>query len=643
MNSFNKEMMMFSPRIGSREYILDESQNLELNTYATWGDMTPMYDWNDNLGRKWDNDQKKYVPSDETRIDQNDYTKAAGVRSIFNKYHVVFQSDDIRMGDNVPLIDTPGMRKDIKNNSNCSVKNLVQQSQSGALGAETYDYSDFAYCKHLGKISNNYMITLRRFPVPINDYINTPGYNENLTKGKNGFSKKGDFIFPASLGCMVTWLGAPGNDIENILRYDYSMPFKQMKSELQENKLDDSQSPLNALFSAFDPNYQKQVRDGYAGAAISTFGGPFKNCANAPYKDLVSQRDATKVYGPVDTINDTYIRSDEGLQFNHSFSLTFEYELRSYSNINTRQAMLDLLSNILAVTYTAGDFWGGGIRTTGTARSDLYTNLKIFKKWDNPHEFADAAREDAMTIFGKYNDKGVWELSDGGKGLKGYIDSFKSALKAIGQGFAGMIIGGALNKLGRPQKNFLNSLLSPAPVGLWHVTIGNPFHPIMSFGNMILEKTTITHTGALGLDDFPTGLKVVVDLKRAKGRDKRDIEKMYLHGINRIYTPVGSERIDDLIKAAPQYKSTAIAMDLNQVSQLVSGHDALTKKLLAAKSKTRVLQNPSGTESALIQASNNTDLTRKIFGTASMGAIMLTSEEIAYGSVSKKKSETVKP
>lgn len=633
MNSFNKEMMMFSPRIGSREYILDESQNLELNTYATWGDITPMYDWNDNLEREWDG--KKYVAnSKEKRIDKNDYSNAAGVRSIFNKYHVVFQSDDIRMGDNVPLIDTPGTRKDIKKNSNCSVKNLVQQSQLGVLGAATYDYSDFAYCKHLGKISNNYMITLRRFPVPINDYINTPGYNTNLTKGRNGFSQDGNFIFPASLGCMVTWLGAPGNDIENILRYDYSMPFKQMKSELQDNKLDDSQSPLNALFSAFDPNYQKQVREGYAGAAVATFGGPFKNCANAPYRDLVSQRDATKVYGPVDTINDTYIRSDEGLQFNHSFSLTFEYELRSYSNINTRQAMLDLLSNILAVTYTAGDFWGGGIRTTGTARSDLYTNLKIFKKWDNPHEFADAARDDAMTIFGKYNDKGVWEMKtekgSAGAGLKEYIDTFKSALKSIGQGFAGMIIGGALNKLGRPQKNFLNSLLSPAPVGLWHVTIGNPFHPIMSFGNMILEKTTITHTGALGLDDFPTGLKVVVDLKRAKGRDKRDIEKMYLHGINRIYTPVGSERIDDLIKAAPQYKSTTIAVDRSHMSQLFSEHDALKKKL----------ENTANSID-LTQPSNDDDLKRKIFGTASMDAIMLTSEEIAYGAVSKKKTETV--
>ena len=35
---------------------------------------------------------------------------------------------------------------------------------------------------------------------------------------------------------------------------------------------------------------------------------------------------------------------------------------------------------------------------------------------------------------------------------------------------------------------------------------------------------------------------------------KRDIEKLYLHGLNRIYSQMG-ERIEDLYKAAPEYKN----------------------------------------------------------------------------------------
>jgi hypothetical protein len=62
------------------------------------------------------------------------------------------------------------------------------------------------------------------------------------------------------------------------------------------------------------------------------------------------------VYGPVDTIKGTYMRGEEGLEFDQKISLQFDYELRSYNGINPRQAMLDLLSNILNVTYTTGTF-----------------------------------------------------------------------------------------------------------------------------------------------------------------------------------------------------------------------------------------------------------------------------------------------
>ena len=50
---------------------------------------------------------------------------------------------------------------------------------------------------------------------------------------------------------------------------------------------------------------------------------------NAHYKDYAKFRDTrTKVYGPVDSIRETYIRADDGLTFEHKISLVFEYELR---------------------------------------------------------------------------------------------------------------------------------------------------------------------------------------------------------------------------------------------------------------------------------------------------------------------------
>ena len=585
-----------SPMISrDREYLFNREQNLELNTYVTWDEIVPVHD-------------------QKPTIDGLPSTPTSSVKSIFNKYTTVYKSDEYRVGNNVPLIDTPSIRETIKRNSDCSIKNLVACSKNGSLGSETYDYSDFAYCKHLGKIPNNYMITLRRFPVPVNDYINAPGLIESNKWGVNkNFGNPavaGSYVPPTGLGCMVTWLGTPGNDIENILSYNYSMPWKVKTAEMHTDSLspDSNPTPLGSLFATFDPIYQKQVRDGMAGSAVLTsnssiLSGPLKSVVdNPPYSEYLDAKQ--KINGPIDVIKDTYGRSDEGLKFEQSFTLTFEYELRSYSNINAKQAMLDLLANILAVTYTSGDFWGGGHQPFGAHQSDIFTNMRIFKSFDNVHEFTDNLYHDAQTILSK--------TQSFIKQKGGYWEAIKSIANSIG----GMIIGGMLNKLGRPQKAFLGSLLTDAPVGLWHVTVGNPFHPIMSMGNMVITNVKITHTGPLGLDDFPTGLKVEVTLDRGKGRDKRDIEKLYLHGLNRIYSHMGTG-IEELYKKAPEYKGSSVSQLTTSADNKINLKDVVE------------VENFHKVNESLV----------KHFGTGYVKSILLASGEISYGSQKKKKPE----
>ena len=91
------------------------------------------------------------------------------------------------------------------------------------------------------------------------------------------------------------------------------------------------------------------------------------------------------------------------------------------------------------------------------------------------------------------------------------------------------------NALGRPALYAMNSLLPGGNTGLWHVTIGNPKNPIAAIGNLILDDAEITHHGALGIDDFPSELKVVVKLKHAKPRDMVDIARMYTQGVSGFY------------------------------------------------------------------------------------------------------------
>ena len=98
--------------------------------------------------------------------------------------------------------------------------------------------------------------------------------------------------------------------------------------------------------------------------------------------------------------------------------------------------------------------------------------------------------------------------------------------------------GSIQNKLGRPAMYAFDSLLTNDAVGLWHITIGNPLNPIAVMGNLILDKAEIEHSGPLGIDDFPSELKVTVSLKHAMPRDSVDIQKMYTMGQHSIYNKI---------------------------------------------------------------------------------------------------------
>jgi hypothetical protein len=195
-----------------------------------------------------------------------------------------------------------------------------------------------------------------------------------------------------------------------------------------------------------------------------------------------------------------------------------------------------------------------------------------------------------------------------------------TAMKIINN-IGGMLMAGLLNKFGRPNKTMAAALLSPAPVGFWHLTIGNPHHPIMSLGNMILKNTTITHYGPLGIDDFPTGLKVTCELTRGKVRDIRDIEKIYMHGNDRIYSSMGP-KVMDMYKHSQEYRG-------------VNG------KTTGNPSYNGGNPNTDPTENKTMSLKNDLDkVLLKYFGHSDQDSIKIAAMEQENGSIGKKKEGT---
>ena len=458
------------------------------------------------------------------------------IKSLFSNTNAIPVYESFRVDANMPLLDNPVSRKKQRKNMACTIKDLVNASASGEMGKQIYTYADFAYCKYLGKISNNYLITLRRFPQPCGDKIDR---RPSIRELEDSFDKH-----PSDIGRLVTWLGTPNNDISNILKYNYKVRWKTNKAEIEDVKDTGRENGgiLNSIFNLSNANYRQRVMQGRAGSSFagSTImkrmlgsGGDYADF-NPPYSpsEFESMYDKNKVYGPIDVIDSSTIR-DRGLDFEQKISLTFDYELRSYYGVNGKAAMLDLLGNILAVTYTHGKFWGGAYRYVGGSQDNVFANLPIFK----------LAEKGQLNNPGKVYDALVDSINQSAKaftgGMKG--NTIKEKIVNFAKDLGGMLLGGLLNKVGRPQKFALNSLVNGAPTGCWHLTIGNPKSPIMEIGNLICTGAEVEHYGPLGLDDFPTGLRVKIELEHGKPRDISGIEKMYNRGDTRIYTPMGSK------------------------------------------------------------------------------------------------------
>lgn len=593
-----------------RPDVIDNDLAKDLNSYRFWGRFTLRPEPVNTPGK-----------NEQGKVENPELLSMTGTKSLFNNVNAVPFNTLFQINNNAPLTDNQIIRKRIRMRGDCSVRELVRASKAGEMGRSIYNYSDFMYCKYLGRMSNNYLVTLRRFPYPVDD---------NITYIKQNYQAERQVKQPMpDIGRLVTWMGTPGNGMSNILKYSVLMPYKEMTADIQELNGSQAESGglLGSIMNLSSPSYVSETVQGRAGA--STIGvakgltasllpsnknfnarGVFNSSIANTHSNASENQswryhiDQSKPYGPVDVISKTHIRQsgkEGGLEFNQEISLVFDYELRSYDNINTKAAFLDLIGNILAVTYTNGKFWGGGFHQNGVSQSNAFTNLALWNLGkDGKPVTLSSLGDSILTSISQ-----IGAAFNNGKPISSGGD-LVNAMKNLASSLGNILLGGALNALGRPQKQALNSLLSPAPVGLWHLTIGNPKHPIMSMGNMILTGVDISHYGPLGLDDFPTGIKVEIKLKHAKPRDIGGIERMYMFGDYRIYSPMG-KYVMDMYNNASAYKQNT-SKDTSNTVEATNKLDAVNKD--GVKTSTEYKQTNEETKKILMKFFGDTDSKR---------------------------------
>ena len=401
--------------------------------------------------------------------------------SLINKMHI------IKLAGNFPASE-----KNLINNDFFKCYSTVDLCKIQNYGAVVYEPEDFLYCKNVG-IPINRLITLRRFPVACQDNI-----IDYATQQQPDIAR------------MVTYMTQDVIKIEDVLAFSYGLRWKELTAEFDQMSMFGEQSGVTGFIKTVAKVFDPVTNANYVSGAAT--GGPMSQ--------YDPKFDQNRVYGPVDSVNQTNIR-DVGFDFSKDFEITFDYELRSIAGRTPEYAMKDLIANILAVTYNNGKFWGGARYWVGERPSPWATKLA----WMNSGDI-----DTVLKNMGNLLKSGLQRFFGDPKGSA--LKTLKTALKG---GFA-LAIGKLLDGLGRPGIPAMQSLLSSDPTGCWHLTIGNPLNPIMSIGNLIETGVDIKFpTDTLSFGDFPTKIQVVVKLKPGQPKDKAGIETMFNQGRQRIY------------------------------------------------------------------------------------------------------------
>lgn len=396
-----------------------------------------------------------------------------------------------------------------------------------------YRPQDFLYLKYYRLIPVNHLITLRRFPMPVEDNI----FNYSV-RPDNQTQTSVDATQVAGVTA-VTYLGeSTENKLEDILNFSFGLNWKELTAEMEAIDTGDGGYTNQPFYSKLGG-----IGQAFVDTAKGVSPGEKFRRQNIATADGLGTTYANFVLGPVNVVDKTTIR-DRGLKFQNDVKLTFEYELKSLNYVNPKLAMIDIISNMLTMTTNNAQFFGGGHRYYGSSGyvASQFGDINKLRSGDFSG-YVKSIVSDVETGF-----KGLFGTSDGDFSIESILQGGLKAGKTLLGNVLGQFLGGQIGNMAGTQAT--KAFISSEPTGNWHLTVGNPLNPIVTMGNMYCDNATMSLGAGLGYDDFPMEIKFEVDVKHAKPRDKGDIENMFNAGNGRIYASARNEQ--DILNLAGQ-------------------------------------------------------------------------------------------
>jgi hypothetical protein len=400
---------------------------------------------------------------------------------------------------------------------------LIQYFSSQQTKALRLKMADFAYLKDLGVYPINRLWILRRFP----DNAIVP--NNLLAWGKA--------VEP--IATLVGWL----KDDEN--------------SDLFSFNFNESWTQQNSMIDVLIGEILKAEYSFKSDMVMSVPGwsqGLLFGMLNA--MGLTSDYNAQNVpTGDPNVLRTSMMReiNSQSLQSSLSLNLETTYEQKYINGIDPGMAMLDLLSNAIKMGTSEMKFVLGNSPALQSFIGATYASAdKGLGAWEAfAKKLVDSFISGINTFINDLTSSESENFNEVPKDQSGDEDSEqkektetianipnKSAISALGNAITNLstaLLSGTVYKYRWPLRGSIG-LMSGINTTPWHLTIGNPYSPILNVGNILVDKVNVKLSNDLGFQDMPVRFTVNVDCGLSRPLGRSELERMFNNGYKRVYS-----------------------------------------------------------------------------------------------------------
>lgn len=445
--------------------------------------------------------------------------------------HIRFSGSTIQSGIFVykrpDVYGTQEIKNFIKNTSYHDADNdpyieLIRYFSDSKLKAMKLRAADFAYLKDIGVYPINRLWILRRYPDTVVVPDRPADWGENAVEPIStviGWMKDEENNPMISLSFGETWI-------------DQTEMIDKVIGRLMEQEFGQKISNVMSV-----PGWGQGILFGMLEAM-----------------DLTADYSANNVpTGDPNVLRISKMRETESqsLKTDLNFKLETCYEQKYINGIDPGSAFLDIIGNLLKMgtsdqrfIISSGEFvtrFLKNVNNAGNAQAWLDLTIDLVKKFiDGIGAFFNQMKSNGLSSDLSPDEREEQQNqspSDLTGATTSTMNSFSSTLSGIqgmGKGLIKTILIGTVSKYRWPLRGSI-SLMTGLSTTPWHLTIGNPYSPIVNIANIVVRDVKLNFSNDLGFNDLPIRIDVSISAELGRPLGKQEIEKIFNNGYKRVY------------------------------------------------------------------------------------------------------------